>query len=153
MLSNSVLSKFLFSFILCISAQAHESGHGQVILGEGPHGGKLTPVILAKESELGSKATTQAVLEWVKNGDMIKIYLFDKTQTQSVEVTGPAEIKWILLGEKLAKPQVIKAIFAKNQSALSQDFATDVLGKTTKVEVILPNLTGKSEKIVAAFDL
>ena len=148
-----VLSKFLFSVLFCLSAQAHESGHGQVIPGIGPHGGKLAPVILAKESELGPKASTQAVIEWIKNGDMIEIYIFDKSQTNAFEVAGPAEIKWILLGKKLEKPEVIKANLTKNQSAISQHFAHGILGKTTKIEVILPNLGKTTEKMVAAFDL
>jgi len=58
-------------------ASAHEGGHGMALLGKGPNGGALAPVVSAKEAELGVNAKTLALAEWKREGTRLELHLLD----------------------------------------------------------------------------
>jgi hypothetical protein len=131
-----------FASVTVVSA--HDTGHGKTIAGLGPHGGALAPVISAKEAELGDKAKTLAIAEWKREGGKLELHLLDlKKKPHNAKLAG--EVKWILLKEKGAKPEILVT------KHLSNEFPS--LEGVKSVEVILPAGMLSSEKAVAAFSL
>jgi len=124
-------------------AFGHGGGHGPKISGTGPAGGKLTSVILAADAELGEKAAARAVAEWVFKGDSLEVTLWSSERTKKLPYSGN-EVKWILLGKKLPKPEVVKG----KSLTLKRSFAG-----VEQVELILPSLDLTAENHVTIFSL
>lgn len=136
-----MLTKLLL--LLPALAFGHGGGHGPKIWGSGPAGGKLTSVILAADAELGEKAAARAVAEWVLRGNSLEVTLWNAERTKKIHFAG-SEVKWILLGKKLPKPEVVKGL----SLTLKRNFAG-----VEQVELILPNLDLAPEKHVTIFSL
>ena len=144
----------LFALVMfATQGHAHNTGHGNPILEKGPNGGALTAVVLAQEADLGKNAKTQAVAEWIRRGDLLEIRLWDPLRKTQVNIMGPAQVKWIVLGDKLRKPQVIQSKIEATQFKLAQSFETSVLEQKKSIEVILPNVGSKQEKHVTLVSL
>jgi hypothetical protein len=135
----------LIKLLLLLPALAfgHGGGHGPKVEGTGPSGGKLTSVILAADAELGERAASRAVAEWVLKGETLRVTLWNSERTQKIQPSG-SEVKWILLGKKLPKPEVVKG----QSLELKRSFAG-----VEQVELILPSLDLATEKHVTIFSL
>lgn len=76
------MKKIITTLLLVASffASAHDEGHGPKLMDNGKKGGTLSPMILASEAHIGSKATLVYKAELVKSSDNtnIKIYVYDK---------------------------------------------------------------------------
>lgn len=128
-----------------VLALSHDAGHGPRIEGVGKNGGKLTAVISAAEAELGEKAAVRAVAEWTRKGDELKIQLWDAKKTAAIALPASSEIKWIVLGDKGTKPQVLVSALKSSTAELAHSFDAGTLDRATLVEVILPGKIGTSE--------
>jgi len=122
---------------------AHEAGHGPVVEGKGPGGGKLAAVIAASEAEKGADASLKAVAEWKLAGGKLEVKLWDNARKQALPASG--DVKWILLGKKLAKPVVFTEKGLESENA--------ALKNADSVELILPALGSSREKHVVAISL
>ncbi len=135
---------FAAIFFAANAASAHDSGHGKMVTGLGPHGGALAAVVSAKDADLGEKATTIALAEWKRDGLRLEVHLLDlKKKVHGAKLVG--DVKWILLKGEGVKPEVLVS------SGLSHEFAS--LDGVKSVEVILPAGLFVAEKSVAAFSL
>lgn len=124
-------------------ALAHSGGHGAKIEGKGPGGGRLAPVILAVDAEKGASAEAQAVVEWFREGEKLRVVFWDKNRKERLPVKA-VKNKWILLGKELPKPEVLSA---------GLELESVSLKKADSVEVIVPALGPKGEKHVALIEL
>lgn len=69
----------LLSVLLGAFALAHDEGHGPKLTDVGKYGGVVSPVIDAKETNLGAKANLVYKAELVRMEDTgVKLYLYDK---------------------------------------------------------------------------
>ena len=133
----------LTSVCLAALAFAHSGGHGAKIEGFGPNGGKLAPVILASEAEMGDKAKTRAVAEWKLEGEALKVSFWSEDRKTRLPLKA-VNLKWILLGKKLKKPEVVSA---------GTELKSPTLRKADSVEIILPALGELGQKHVALIQL
>ncbi|MGE0616069.1 MAG: hypothetical protein AB7P04_10550 [Bacteriovoracia bacterium] len=150
-----------------IPSLAHEGGHGVKVPGQGPHGGKMSAVISAADSEKGSAAPTQGVAEWKQQGPEIEVHLWDKSPMAgkpaavSVPVADGAksELKWIVLygnhGEKkpARKPLVVKSELVATAATFKHAFTPEELTGAQTIEVILPAFGSITQKHVFEMSL
>ena len=136
-----------------VAARAHTGGHGAVIEGLGPGGGRLAAVVLAADAEAGAAAAARGVAEWFLRGSEIEIRFWDVSRRASVSVPGPSELKWILLGGSLAKPSVVRSDLARATPRIRGRLESGLLAAAGSVEVILPGLGPSREKHVLILTL
>ncbi len=139
-------TSLLFFSLFLTPAFAHEGGHGTPIQGLGQHGGQLVPVILARDANLGAKASTQAVAEWKRQGTKIRVYFWNRDRSKPLILSGK-EVKWIFLGKAKVLVEEVKS----PTSELTQTIPS--LQETKAIEVILPGFLGMQEKHVFVMDL
>jgi hypothetical protein len=133
-------------FSIAGSSFAHDGGHGPLIAGKGPNGGRLAAVVAAAEADLGPKAKPIGLVEWKREGNRVEIRLLD-LQRKPLAPKAGGDLKWILLGGE--KPEVVAEPFAAAE--LKHEFPS--LQKVKKVEVILPAGALVEGKAVAAFSI
>lgn len=70
----------MFSVLFCLSATAHDEGHGPALKDESHYGGKVTGIINKKEVSIGRKAKLiyKAELVHSSKNTEVKVYLYDK---------------------------------------------------------------------------
>lgn len=129
-------------------AHAHSSGHGPAISGLGKHGGKLAAIISAGESELGAKAKAVGVAEWVQEKGKLTVYLWSEKRDRAIKIPEAAELKWIVVGGSLSKPEVVKTVLKSATERPSHAFEPKLLEQAEGVEVILPGLGERTGKHV-----
>jgi hypothetical protein len=143
----------LFFGSISHSAVAHtDTGHGKDWKNElGPSGGRLSSIVSAKEAEKGSRAETIAVAEWKDLPDSYEVRLWNRERTQELKPSGSA-VKWIFLGEKLAKPIVVTTAPQENgeKSLRFLKSTPEIISQIHAIEHVeviltdLPSFLGKS---------
>ncbi len=139
----------LLCFLMGVQAFAHSDGHGPVIPGAGPSGGRLAAVILASESENKDRASPVALAEWKRTAKGVSVAFLDLDRKAVPCPKGAAGIKVILLGKGLPKP----VVFSKACANAKVDFEFPQGAQVETVELILPDLGERAEKQVVAFGI
>ncbi|MBI3550042.1 MAG: hypothetical protein HY078_13475 [Elusimicrobia bacterium] len=87
-----------------VPALAHDEGHGPKLTDAAKQGGVISPVIDAKEHDLGAKAAVVYKAELVRSEDgSVKVYLYDKDM-KALDLKGfDAKAKGVLEEEKKGK--------------------------------------------------
>lgn len=133
----------IISLVLSV-AFAHESWHGTTTTELGPKGGKLSPVVNAKEAELGEKAKTVGYAEYKIEKDVLNVYVLTADRKPIATVSG-GSAKWIVFPIE-GKHQVITT---KIQNEGDLKLEVKKFPKLKAVEVILPSFNESSEPHVS----
>ncbi len=149
---NKLAQILCFSFACAATSQAfaHEGGHGAEIKGLGKHGGKLTAIVAASEADKGEKAIVSGIAEWKLANGAVETFFWKENRTDALEVD-PGQAKWIVLFPKPEKPMIIPIDSSASFSTLKLELDQKALDRASLIELILPNIKGKTEKHVFAF--
>lgn len=118
------------------TALAHESGHGSKTTELGPKGGKLFPVVNAKEAELGEKAKTVGYAEFKIDKNVLSVYVLTADRKPIATIYG-GNVKWIIFPVKGKH----RTITTKIQNELDLKLELKNLPKLKAVEVIVPTFS------------
>jgi hypothetical protein len=131
------------------SAWAHEGGHGPLISGKGPGGGRLAAVVAASEAGLGENAKPLALVEWKREGKRVEVAFLDLSR-KALPTKAAGDLKWILLGPPGSKAEVVVTALTLSQKSVAQELS---LATVKTVEVIIPEGAISPGKTVAVFPL
>lgn len=142
-------SSALFLAVATLSAaHAHQGGHGPLLEGLGPHGGKRAAVVSAADAGKGSAAPVQAVAEWKLTDGVLTVHFWDSDQKRPLTASG--DLTWILLPNKdqaatSPKPVVLRRTLRSGRTRLR---LSEGLHKAHAAEIVLGSLSGREGKQV-----
>lgn len=147
MFAKAGAAAFLLLSVAVGAAYAHQGGHGPILNGVGPHGGRRAAVVSAADAGKGTAASVQAVAEWQLKDGVLTVHFWDAEQKRPLAASG--DLTWILLPNKgtteSEKPVVLRRTLHAGRTRLR---LSGGLHKAQAAEIVIGSLSGREGKQV-----